>query len=212
MRAPDLAIRSKVPEGAVFEAELGPGVALYDVSALLKKTTEAIKEKQKRKDAEQKRPVSQIVRVYHHNSGAKGRDGFAGLLASARFSVEHRSFPGAAYTYWLPMLPDVDGAGRFAVYRAQPDDVVSWHTGGAANRHGIAVCWQGNLTAELPSVAQYHMANELCRWLDKRHQLDPKAPHSLHARAGTWGGKAKATCPGPHVDAWVEAYLVANVG
>src|SRR5690606_3631108 len=104
------------------------------------------------------------------------------------------------------VVPDKDAEGRIAVYRAQPDDVVSYHTGKAANRHGVAVCWQGDLSETMPTEDQCTMARRLCAYLDARHQLDPNAPHSTHAEAGTWGGKAKASCPGLHVSAWVAAY------
>jgi hypothetical protein len=183
-----------IPPGARLEADLGHGVALYDVSHLLQRTPR-----------EQHRDPADIVRVYHHHSGALGRDGYQGLAASVRYVVMMRKppFPGPAYTYWLSYSPDLDGEQRMAVYRAQPDDIVSWHTGLAANRHGVAICWQGNLSKARPTAAQRRMSERLCLWLEDRH---PGLEHSYHAEAGRYGGRTKATCPGPHVRTWVDSW------
>jgi hypothetical protein len=180
-----------IPSGAKLESDLGAGVALYDVAHLLERTPR-----------EKRRNPAAIVRLFHHHSGALGRDGFGGLAASARYVVEQREFRGPAYTYWLAFTPDTDGEGRLVVYRAQPDDVVSSHTGGL-NATGIAACWQGNLGKTRPSAAQRRMAERLCLYLERRH---PSLEHSFHAEAAKFGGRSKKTCPGPHVTRWVEAW------
>jgi hypothetical protein len=182
-----------LPREAKLEADLGKGVALYDVAHLLLRTKR-----------EKHRDPKDILRVYHHHSGALGRDGFTGLDASVRYVVQNRkpAFAGPAYTYWLSFAPDLDGEMRMVVYRAQPDDVASSHTGGL-NATGIAIAWQGNLGKTRPSGAQRRMAERLCLYLEARH---PGLTHSFHAEAGMFGGRPKPTCPGPHVAAWVKAW------
>lgn len=184
-----------LPRDAKLESSLSNTVALYDVSHLLK-----------RKVKEEKRDVSKIVRVYHHHSGADGRAGFDGLSASARYVVDSRGFPGPAYTYWLAFEPDTDPAGRMVVYRCNADDIRSWHTGAKANAHGIAIAWQGNLGARKPSAAQREMAEALMAYVTARHGLTMPLGVSYHAEADKFGGRAKASCPGPHVTAWVHEY------
>lgn len=180
-----------LPTEAKLEADLGGGVALYDVSRLLARTSR-----------EKGRDPRIIERAYHHHSGALGLSGFAGLERSARYVVEKRDFPGPAYTYWLAFEPDLDGEARMVVYRAQRDGVISWHTGGL-NLTGIAVCWQGNLRKVKPTAAQRRMAERLALYLEQRH---PGIVHSYHSEADRYGGRAKAGCPGPHVEMWVNAW------
>lgn len=182
-----------LPRDAVLEADLGDGVALYDVSALLPYRRQL------------HRPAAKIERVYHHHTGALGREGFKGLEGSARYVVMKRGFPGTAYTFWLSYEPDFDADGRLVVYRAQPDDVVSWHTGGL-NRTGVAVGWQGNLSEMPPSFAQLRAAIQLCTYLDGRYSLDHDVPHSYHSEAARFGGRPKRSCPGSHVERWVRAW------
>ncbi len=38
--------------------------------------------------------------------GGEGRDGFEGLLASARYGVQKRMFPGQAYPWWVSRKAD----------------------------------------------------------------------------------------------------------
>jgi hypothetical protein len=184
-----------IPRDAKLESSLSSSVALYDVAHLLK-----------RKSKQDRRDVGKIVRVYHHHSGADGRDGFDGLAASARYVVDSRGFPGPAYTYWLSFAPDKDEAGRLVVYRCNPDEIRSWHTGAKANEHGIAIAWQGNLGARKPSAAQREMAEALMAYVVSRHALTLPLGVSFHAEANKFGGRSKPSCPGVHVTEWVREY------
>jgi len=192
-----------VPRDAVLEAELAGGIVLLDVSHLLPVAHG------KRYAS---RPMSGIVRQYHHHSGAMGRPGFAGALGTARYVVAEHGWAGAAYHYFLSHVADRDYSDRIVVYRLQQDIVRSYHTGGDANTHGIGVCWQGNLTAVEPSSDQIEAAEALIPWLLGRHagmQMDP-CPISWHSESARWGGSGKPTCPGPHVEAWLAAYREAT--
>jgi hypothetical protein len=192
---------NSVPEGAVFEVEIAGGVALYDVSNLLPKHAKLKYEK---------RDPAGIVRVYSHHSGALGRSGYAGLLASTKYGIrdtpKKKGWPGQPYTYWYAFEPDVDAEGRIVVYRCNLDATRSYHTGKDANGHGVGVAWQGNLTKQKPSDAQVEMAEAHFPWLHARHNLSQHKPFSFHAEAGEFGGKPKPTCPGPHVTAFVQEY------
>jgi N-acetyl-anhydromuramyl-L-alanine amidase AmpD len=186
-----------IPADAKIEAVLGDDVVIYDVAGLLPLN---------RLKKQRTRDTAGICRVYAHHSGALGPAGFDGALASAKFVVSQRGFPSAAYTYWLSYEPDRDASGRIVVYRLNPDERRSWHTGGAANDHGVAICWQGNLRARKPSAEQYLAANALMQRLAERHRLDPQAPLVGHADSERFGGHPKPTCPGPHVEAWIAGW------
>jgi hypothetical protein len=201
-----------VPEGAVFEDQVAGGIALYDVSALL-----PVHKKKKYEE----RDVGGIVRIYNHHSGALGKSGYEGLLASTKYGIRdkkkkrkngdeyiQKGWPGQPYTFWYSFEPDYDDENRIVIYRANLDVTRSYHTGKDANGHGVGVAWQGNLTKVEPSAAQIEMAEAHFPWCLDRYGLtgaDYK-PFSWHAEAGEFGGKTKKSCPGPHVTAFVQDY------
>lgn len=200
--------RKAPPMGAVFEAQLAAGVALYDVAGLLPVH---------RTKRYRTRAVEDIWRCYIHHSGAAGpdgapdaTDGFGGMLGSARYVVEDddHHWPGFAYTYWLSADPDVDDVGNLCAYRGSPDELRTYHTGGDANTHGIAVCFQGDRTRTPPTAEQLAMADALLPWLVDRHELaldDDTEGLSTHSRSRRFGGTGKPSCPGPYLEAYVEA-------
>lgn len=218
---------SGVPEGAIFEADLGGGWALYDVSDILPKNPkggyptreDGVGKKPRYLNRKRTKSDIKIVRVYNHHSGAKGRDGYAGLLASVKYSIRdkkrerkngneyiQKGWPGAPYTFWMCVEPDIDAEGRKVIYRCNKDEVRSYHTGNAANDHGLGLAWQGNLTTIEPSKDQYEGAERLFAYLHANHELAKRKPFSFHAEADEFGGKKKPTCPGPHVEAFVKDY------
>jgi hypothetical protein len=184
-----------LPEGATLEVELAPGVALYDVSALLPRKGPDV------------RDVAAIRRIYVHHSGAFGPAGFKGAQASTRYVMTQRTpkFPCAPYHFWIPEADLVDDAGRLCVLRLVPDHIVAWHTGGKANRHGSGVVLQGNTTKAALSVSHKEGLRALLPWLRARHELDAEWL-SWHSDAARFGGKRKAACPGVNATAWLEAY------
>lgn len=189
-----------LPDGAIFEAQVAGGIALYDVSHLLPAHPTL---RYRRRD------VDGIERVYTHHSGALGGSGFRGALGSARYVVTQRGrdgWPGAAYHFWFAHKADRDDEGRLVIYRLQPDEKRSYHTGGVANDHGLGLCWQGNLSEKLPSADQIEMAEGFYPWLLETYALTVPDGFSFHAEASRFGGKDKASCPGPHVTAWVKRW------
>jgi hypothetical protein len=186
------------PDGALLEAVLD-GVVIYDVSHCLPQhaTKRYIK-----------RNPEDISVVFHHHSGALGRAGYEGLAASARYVVNHNDWPGCSYTFWLPFVPERDSHGNIVIYRGQPDTARSFHTGGDANRVGIAVCWQGNLSTQVPSAEQYQAAEALELYVRERY--GPLAV-STHAESKLWGGSGRASCPGPNVTRWLAGRVGAQV-
>lgn len=196
-----------VPEGAVREALISADVAVYDVHRLLP-----------RRSAYPSRDPSDIRHVVVHKSGADGPPGFAGAVGMARFCVDHRGWPGAAYTYWVPREPDVDTDSRLVVYRCQPDEARSYHTGGAMNGRGVGVACQGNYDGEWdlvdgvpqvlrePTAAQLTALGAMVDWLALRHTgfhpgLDRDS--NLWGLTGHWE-HGKPVCPGDALRAWVE--------
>lgn len=192
-----------LPKDAKYEARVAGGIVLYDVSHLM--PTHATKQYRTR------RP-SRIIRAYHHHSGALGSDGFRGAYNSSRYVVTKKDkngndagWPGAAYTFWFSYVPDYDHAGNMVIYRLNPDNLRSYHTGKKANDHGIGICWQGNLQGMDPSMAQYEMAEGFCPWVNENYpNIVMPNGHSFHSEAGRFGGKTKASCPGPFVEEWVR--------
>jgi hypothetical protein len=216
--------KSSIPEGAIFEADLGNDEwgrawALYDVSDILPVNP---------KGGYPDRPDgAEIIRVYNHHSGAKGKDGFAGLEASVKYSIRDKNrtktiksgpnkgdkreyvekgWPGGPYTFWNCVKADKDAEGRRVIYRGNKDATRSYHTGKDANDHGVGLAWQGNLTTTKPSKDQLGGASVLFPYLHANHPLSDHKPFSWHAEAGEFGGKTKKTCPGPHVEEFVRDY------
>ena len=194
-----------LPDGAIFEA-LTPdsGVAVWDVSHLL--PTKGGKPQPERK------PGAKIVRCYVHKSGGEGGPGFAGLLASARYVVGKRGFPGMPYTFWASTVPDVDTDGRLVLYRGASDIRRTWHTGGPCNDHGVSLALQGNLskrdlTPDQRRVAEAGLAYVLARYPD----LDPIEPIGRHSQAKQYGApKNKQICPGAYGERWLDGWLNAR--
>lgn len=185
-----------LPKGARLEADLGRGWALWDVSHLLPKNP------RKR----QKTRAADTVRLYHHHSGAYGRNGYQGLLNATRYCIRARNFPGCPYTFWLARKPDVDFDGRKVIYRGVRPETRSWHTGRRANDHGEALAWQGNLRRTTPTSAQYDGAEVFCDWWKRQAPRAVDRAISMHNEASDFGGRSKFVCPGPHVTAWVKSY------
>lgn len=188
-----------LPADARFEAEIAPGVALFDASHLLPGK------------GYPRRDPATIDRAFVHHSGARGRDGFAGLLASARYVTRAkpsgRGWPGMPYTYWIqdggPDDVDRDSEGRLVVYRGQPDDVRSYHTGGEANTFGVGVALQGNTTARPLSWSHEEGLEALLPWLIERHRLIVPFGIGWHSIASSMSGKSKPGCPGKAAEAWL---------
>jgi hypothetical protein len=194
-----------IPPGAIFEAITpDPGVAVWDVAYLLPT--------KKGRPQPERKPGAKIVRCYVHKSGGEGGPGFAGILASARYVVTHRMFPGMPYTLWASTVPDVDPDGRLVLYRGAADDRRTWHTGGACNDHGIALALQGNLskrdlTPDQRRVAGAGLAYVLARYPD----LDALEPIGRHSQAKQYGApKDKTICPGEYGERWLDGWLDAR--
>ena len=194
------------PDGAIHEATIAHplgDVALYDVSHLLPTRG--------RKPQPARPQGAKIERLYVHKSGGEGRGGFAGLLASARYVVSRREFPGMPYTFWAGREVDRDSDGRPVLYRGAQDDRRTWHTGGACNDHGIALALQGNLSRRDLTPDQRHVADAALLHVTSEGvypHLDPGDPISTHSRAKSHGAKKnKAVCPGTYAEAWLSAWL-----
>jgi hypothetical protein len=179
-----------------MEALLAGGIALHDVSMHMPR------HQTKRYET---RHRSAIKRIYVHHSGALGAAGIAGAQASARYSVERHGWPGAAYHYWIPAEGLRDELGRLCVLRLQDDATRSYHTGGAANGHGIGVVLQGNTTAAPLTTSHIECLEALLPWLRERHGLASEWL-SWHSDSARFGGSGKASCPGQHAVEWLSAY------
>lgn len=199
-----------LPADAIHEADVihPPSrrtVAVYDVAHLLPT--------KKGRPQPERPPGAAIRRLYVHKSGGEGRDGFAGLLASARYVVTHRQFPGMPYTLWASTRPNEDADGRLVLYRGAADDRRTWHTGGVCNDHGIALALQGNLSRRDLTPEQRIVAEAALIYAleSGRYALDPDHPISTHSRADLYGAKkAKSICPGTHAERWLSGWLGAR--
>ena len=171
-----------------------------------------------------RRPVSHIKRIYVHKSGADGPAGWKGAMAMARYVTrarpKGRGWPGAPYQMWIPRVPDLDGDDRIVIYRTQRDDVRSYHTGGAANGHGVAVALQGRYDGEWdlidhgmprilrePTPAQMGGLEALVDYWCDLYRISPNEilEDGRFALSGHWEApRPKKVCPGDAARLWVQ--------
>lgn len=197
----------------IYEAQLNEHVVLYDATGAL------FTHERKRWS---QRDVRGIQQVYLHASGAMGRDGFAGLLAHSHTMSKYAGskrdgWPGSPYTFWIPKKPERDDLGRRIVYRCNPDEARTYHTGGRANHTGLSVAFQGQIHPDLPKYSgppskdQFVCSRALLDSLKDTHLgLRGKSWALGHCESGPHGGNPKSTCPGPHVMDWLQLYKGIN--
>lgn len=213
-----------IPGGAIFEgsrssADGETSIVIYDVSHLLEK--EAAKIRKPSAKPYGMRNVFKIDTCIMHKSGGNGPPGYKGALATMRYVVAHRGWWGAVYTLWISREPDIDDQDRIVVYRCQPDEVRSWHTGGRMNRVGISIGIQGNydgqwdlLSNGLPKIdreptdTQWRALTLLVPWIVDTY---PKITIGRIDEDDDWGltghwevGSRKRVCPGDALRKWVE--------
>lgn len=153
------------------------------------------------------RPLETVDKVFVHHSGATGRHGQAGAIASTRFVLRIRDWRMPAYHYWIPRKPD--DCSRVEIYQIAPPSWRCYHTGGAANDRGIGVVAQGNTTLQpmthhqeeaLEAILPYcqeqilNIEDEDTTWL------------SWHSASAKWGGSGKPACPGRRLERWLQDY------
>jgi len=191
-----------IPDAAKLEAVVrvrGREVAIMDVNHLL--------------PTNPRKPIKlrsmDIERLYVHKSGGEGAPGFAGLLNSTRFVIQHRDFPGCPYPWWSSTIPDTDPGGRLVAYRGVADNVRAWHTGGVCNDHGSALALQGNLSKRPPTAEQAIVAEAvLLHALAIYPKLDEREPFGRHSDAKRFGApKNKPVCPGSNAETWLDNWI-----
>ena len=77
------------------------------------------------------------LRIAEYHSAPRLRDPQGHVIGGGR------GWPGGAYTYVVPAMPEVR-EGRLVVYRCWPDEWVTWHTGRGHNSRGVGVCVAGH--------------------------------------------------------------------
>lgn len=180
-------------------------VAIYDVSTMLPRHPD------KKYNPRERR----IDQIFVHKSGADGPPGFKGYQACAFFCVNYRKWPGVPYHYWISREPDFDNNANMVIYQGQPEEIVSWHTGGA-NTWSIGIGVQGNYDGDwdlVDSIPQIHraptpkqmdMLEALVTHLCGKHQLDITANTKRPTLSGHWEApRPKAVCPGDALRQWV---------
>lgn len=189
-----------LPSAAKLDTDLGDA-AIYDVSHLLPRHG------YKRYET---RSVAEIDRIVLHKSGANGPPGYNGALGMARFCVEHRGWPGAAYHFWLSQVPDKDESQRLVIYRCNATATRSYHTGKLCNRFGLSIAFQGNYDGDgdfipenRPTEAQMVMAELLVAHLRAQHNIvfEKTDADDDWGLTGHWEW-GKPVCPGDFVRAW----------
>jgi hypothetical protein len=122
--------------------------------------------------------------------------------------VEGRGFPGFAYTFWIPFKPEITQNGAPIIYRCQPDEVISYHTGKhgdivGRNSVGVAIAFQGlfrsrtSREAPNPSWQQTALFRGLLDYLFSRYTLTPLDLFG-HCDFG------KEDCPGFDLEARID--------
>lgn len=180
-----------------------PKIALYDVRHLLRKHK-----------TKKERPRPQLLDRYKvaiHHSGATGRVGLRGVLASLNYVLNKKNrltrrpspFPAFPYHIWVPYHDVRDMQGRSVVYVTRDFEARAWHTGGKINDERIGLVFQGNSSRRVRSDAAMVLAELSTVFTDKIDWNDP-CPHSLGKQFG--GSKSKDSCPGRGI----EAAMVTN--
>lgn len=209
-----------IPEGAILETELD-NIAVYDVSDLLFEVAKKLKDKRIKTGKKPKLPFGRrdprgITSAIVHKSGASGPAGYDGCVATTSFVVYHRGWDGPAYTFWFAKVPDRDPDNRLVVYRMQPDNVKSWHTGGIMNEIGIGLGVQGNYDSQwdllsngLPKIDisptdnQWEMLESFLPYIQKRYGIDfGSRIRGAYGLTGHWE-HGKLVCPGDALRYWV---------
>lgn len=118
-----------------------------------------------------------------------------------------RAWPGAGYTFCVPAFPDVVD-GKFVVYRLHDDDVWSWHTGAAYNKHGVGICVAGMYRSRHdPNNDDAHIGPDPTAMVALEElTLDYLLPRYGIEQADLLGhfDAGKAACPGDFLEQWVR--------
>jgi hypothetical protein len=165
-------------------------VVIYDASRLLPRH---------RTKVYRTRSEQSIRRIYVHHSGSLGKPGLAGLIASARYVVKERGWPGCPYHLWVPYQDLLDESGDRVVYRAQPNTARTYHAGSAPNDKGLAIALQGNLTSADMSEHQLEVLPVLIEHLAQELGITDIPLGHFQAT----DGHVKASCPGRSGKAWL---------
>jgi len=207
-----------LPEGAELEEVITPRVAVWDVVDLLPKGGGVYPA----------RHLRDIDTIFCHKSGADGPQGFRGVLAMASFITSPKPPEGygrgwkggSPYMLWVSNpVPDRDTEGRLVVYRAQRDTRRAWHTGGQANRRGVALAMQGAFDSEWdlltsgrprievePSEEALECWEAAVMYLRQLHGI-PKRRVVGHFEARVFGApRNKRVCPGDFLRQWILDY------
>lgn len=178
------------------------------------------------------RRTKKIRQLLFHKSGILGASGFAGCFNSARYCVTKRKvgkstvlgWAGGPYTFWYPFelytVNDADDddlidhedepslyGDESVLFRCQPDNLVTWHTGGIANHYGISGCFQGNSTKYGLSASQIELAEGHIPWCAAFYRLPWPRGLSWHSDRGPYGPpKIKPVCPGRGAVDWLTDY------
>lgn len=148
-----------------------------------------------------------IERIYVCHSGSVGQPGYTGAHKAASEAILQNErkpeLPGIQHQFWVPFESETGPT----VYRCQPDGLLTAHTGGLADLHGIGVCVQGHHGSKMLSFEQDHALMALLDGLLELHVL--ALPDSLgwHSIADRWGGHKKASCPGRHLETWLTRFI-----
>jgi hypothetical protein len=196
------------PKEAKFEAHLGDGCALWDVSNMLPR--HPVK-------SYRSRDTSAIRTILLHKSGADGPAGYRGALGMTRYCISPRppqgygrNWPGAPYHVWLPKEPDTDRDDNLVAYRCQPDRVRCYHTGGVMNEVGIGIAVQGyydgdgDMVADVePTDAQKRMLGAIVEHFRVKYRVvfDKLGPDDDYGLSGHWE-HGKPVCPGDWIRMW----------
>lgn len=107
------------------------------------------------------RALTEINRIIVHHTAVSEKVGAARI---AQVQVEQLHKPGITYHYFI--------ASDGAIYQTNALTTVADHTQGH-NQNGLAVCFAGNFTAEIPTEAQLKAGGALCAALILQLNIPP---------------------------------------
>lgn len=194
-----------------LEAVLSPDVALYDATKAMPKHKRRRSRRYRRKT---RRPPGATLRaLFAHHSGANGRPGLAGAIASAKYVMGKRGFWLPGYHYWIPR-DLIDAEGRFVILRLVPSELRAWHTGRRANDFGEGLAVQGNTSRAPMTPGQVRSLEVFVPWWGRLRGLSLAELGrwlGWHSIGHRWGGRRKPACPGRDAERKLRA-IVASAG
>ena len=179
----------------ILEQEIAGGVVLRDVSAAM--------------PVHAARDFRQRLRgpkwlCIHHTGADNKRPGRFGAIATARYHVHQKNWPGIGYHFYVPR--EAEEPGPLIVYRVGEDNTIRAHTRGL-NKRADGLALQGHLGKQWLTDYQEECLEAFIPWWMEQDP-DRRKGITWHSNAWKQGAVPKPACPGRHATAWLKRWQI----